>query len=564
MLLNKNRKRFHIILIKPSKYDDEGYVIRWFRGVVTSNSLACLHALTISAFERDQILPDVEPVIHVFDETVQKVPVKKLCRLIRAKNKRAIVCMVGVQTNQYARAVDLSLQFKTEGLSVMIGGFHVSGILEMIPEKTPEIQEALGFGITLVAGEVEESWPELLKDAYEDRLKPIYNFVEAKPDLRGVPGPVLPNRTIHRFFNLQTSFDAGRGCPFKCSFCTIINIQGNTMRGRSEDDIEKLVRYNYVRGHSHIFITDDNFARHKDWEKIADRLIELKEKENIRCSLMIQTDTVAHKIPSFIEKMTRAGVRRVFIGLESVNPDNLRATGKYQNQLKEYQKMLQKWRDHGALTCAGYIIGFPGDTYDSIMRDVEYLKRELPLDLAEFFILTPLPGSKDHQANYLKKIPMAADTNLYDTNHPTTKHPRMTGEELMRAYRDAWESFYGKDHCRTLLLRRKGPRKRLLFSSLIWFRSTVFLTDTHPLLGGFFRMMDRKDRRRGYPTESPLAYYGSRIWGHISYTVKLLGMIWETWMLKRMSDRPENVGYLDQAIRPVEDLPIPGKVAIPA
>lgn len=543
-------RRFHIILIKPSKYDDDGYIIRWWRGVITSNSLACLHALTQSAVAEGVLGPDVEAVIHCFDETVQKVPVRELSRRVLKGGGRGIACMVGVQTNQYARALDLALEFKREGLPSMIGGFHVSGTIEMLPDKPPEIQEALDVGITLVAGEVEARWGQLLKAAYENRLEPLYDLVDDKPSLQGVPGPYLPASTVDRFLNAQTSFDAGRGCPFKCSFCTIINIQGNEMRGRNEDDIEKLVRRNFAAGHHHIFITDDNFARHKDWEKIADRLIEIKERENIRCSLMIQTDTVAHKIPRFIEKMTRAGVRRVFIGLESVNPDNLRATGKYHNQLKEYRKMLQAWRDHGAITYAGYILGFPGDTYQSIMRDVEFLKKELPLDLAEFFIMTPLPGSKDHQRYYLDKVPMARDTNLYDTMHVCMQHPKMTDEELLRAYQDAWKSFLGKEHVRTLLLRRKGPRRRILFSSLLWFRTSVFLEDAHPLLGGFFRLKGRRNRRRGMAVEPFFPYTFGRMKEFAVYLVGLVQILWETWSLLREANRPENAGYMDEAIRP--------------
>ena len=225
----------------------------------------------------------------------------------------------------------------------------------------------------------------------------------------------------------------------------------------------------------------------QDWEKIADRLIEMKDKENIRCSLMIQTDTAAHKIPNFIEKMTHAGVRRVFIGLESIDAANLKSAGKNQNQLKEYRRMLQAWRDHGAITTAGYIIGFPNDTYESIMRDIELLKKRLPLDLAEFFIMTPLPGSRDHQRAYKNKIPMAADTNLYDTNHTVTKHPRMTGAEVMRAYRDAWKSFYSPEHCRTSSCGGPAPAPAaLLIAGLVL--QQCFLTGTHPLLGGFIRL----------------------------------------------------------------------------
>jgi radical SAM superfamily enzyme YgiQ (UPF0313 family) len=548
----KPKKQFHIFLIKPSKYDDDGYVIRWAWGVITSNSLACLHALTKDAVANGALgIEGVESVIHVFDETVQKVPVKKIGRDIRKSGDRAVICMVGVQTNQFARAVDLSLEFKKEGLPCMIGGFHVSGCLEMLPKITPEIQEAIDHGITIVAGEVEKRWGQLLKAAYENRLEPIYNFVDDKPELAGAPGPILPNATVHRFLNHQTSFDAGRGCPFKCSFCTIINIQGNTMRGRNADDVEKLVREQYAQGNHHIFITDDNFARHKDWEAITDRLIELREKENIRLSLKIQTDTQAHKIPNFIEKTTRAGVRRVFIGMESVNPDNLRATGKYHNQLTEYRIMLQKWRDHGALTFAGYIIGFPGDTYESIMRDVEFLKRELPLEHAEFFIMTPLPGSKDHQKHYLANVPMATDTNLYDTTHVCMEHPKMSKEILEKAYRDAWKSFYSKDHIKTILLRRKGSRRKLLVYSMMWFYSSVFLDNVHPLLGGFFRFKGRKSRRRGMPRESFLKYYAKRTWEVTSYLVKVVSMIIMIYGLKREADKPENANYQDLATTPV-------------
>ncbi len=559
-----NKTRFHIILMKPSKYDDEGYVIRWWRGVITSNSLACLHALTQDACASGALGPDVEPVIHCIDETVQKVPVKKLSRQIRKAGDKAIACMVGVQTNQYARALDLALEFKQEGIPSMIGGFHVSGCFEMLPDKPAEIQEAIDAGITLVAGEVEGKWGELLKASYENRLEPVYNLVNDKPSLVGVPGPELPVDTMNRFLNRQTSFDAGRGCPFHCSFCTIINIQGNTMRGRNADDIEKLVRHNHATKGKHIFITDDNFARHENWEAIADRLIDLKENQGIRCSLMIQTDTVAHKIPRFIEKMTRAGVRRVFIGLETVNPENLRATGKYQNQLKEYRRMLQDWRDHGALTYAGYIIGFPGDTYESIMRDVKFLKEEIPLDLAEFFIMTPLPGSKDHQKLYLDKVPLDPDTNKYDTMHVCTKHPKMTNEELMNAYHDAWKEFYGPEHLKTLLLRRKGPRRRILFSSLLWFCNSVFLTDTHPLLGGFYRIIGRNERRRGLPKEAAIPFYAKRVWHYVSYTGKLLKVIWDVWRLYKESEKPENADYMDEAITPVPVIEPPKPRAVPA
>jgi radical SAM superfamily enzyme len=87
--------------------------------------------------------------------------------------------------------------------------------------------------------------------------------------------------------------------------------------------------------------------------------------------------TLCNRIPNFIEKAAQAGVRRVFIGLANINPDNLIAAKKRQNKITEYRAMLQKWHQHGAITCAGYISGFPADTRASILRDIEIIKRDV-------------------------------------------------------------------------------------------------------------------------------------------------------------------------------------------
>ena len=178
------------------------------------------------------------------------------------------------------------------------------------------------------------------------------------------------------------------------------------------------------------------------------------------------------------------------------------------------------------------------------------MKNEIPLDLPEFFIMTPLPGSKDHQRYYLDKVPMARDTNLYDTAHVCMDHPRMSREELMKAYRDAWKSFYSKEHLRTLIFRRKGPRRRILIHALIWFCSTMFLENVHPLLGGFVRLKGRKGRRRGMPQEPFLPYYWRRAKEILAYGVGLIKIVWMLRGMKREAARPENADYVDRATMP--------------
>ncbi len=116
-------KRFHVILIKPSRYDEDGYVISWFRGVLVSNSMAVINALTEQS-DREKVLgPDVEIITHFYDETVRRIPVKRLVREVRLDVDRAIVCMVGVQTNQFTRAVDPGMI--TGNLSLFTGGYFV-------------------------------------------------------------------------------------------------------------------------------------------------------------------------------------------------------------------------------------------------------------------------------------------------------------------------------------------------------------------------------------------------------------------------------------------------------
>src|SRR5919197_2524003 len=116
-------KKFRIILIKPSKYDDEGYVIRFWKGVLPSNTLNVLHGLT-EAVKDSRALGDLEIEIVTFDETAEKLPVRKIIRWSRRLSTKLVVGLVGVQTNQFPRAFDLARRFRAGGIHVIIGGFY--------------------------------------------------------------------------------------------------------------------------------------------------------------------------------------------------------------------------------------------------------------------------------------------------------------------------------------------------------------------------------------------------------------------------------------------------------
>jgi hypothetical protein len=548
----------HVVLIKPSHYDDDGYPIQWFRSAVPSNTLACLNGLAEDARRRQVLGLGVEIQLETFDETNRRVRPQRIISKIRRLGGRALIGLVGVQSNQFPRAVDLARPFLDAGLPVCIGGFHVSGSIAMLPEMPAELKEAQALGISLFAGEAEDGrFDEVLRDAWDGALKPLYNHMNDLPGLEGEPAPILSKRHVERTAGAQSSIDLGRGCPYQCSFCTIINVQGRKSRYRSPDDLERCIREHTEQGIHSFFITDDNFARNRNWEPLVDRIIKLNEGEGRPVSFTIQVDTLCHRIPNFIEKVTRAGARRVFIGLENINPDNLLGAKKNQNKITEYRAMLQKWREHGALTYAGYILGFPGDTKESILRDIEIIKRELPLDLLEFFILTPLPGSEDHKNLLGQGAWMDPDLNKYDVNHRVTHHAKMSDAEWEEAKAAAWRAYYTPEHVRTILRRvAANPRGRLgnTLSTLLWFKAMISFEGVHPLEGGALRLKFRRDRRPGLPRASALRFYAR-------YAVETAFKMRDYWRLlrewrairKEVAAAPDRWSYTDLAIAPLQD-----------
>jgi len=553
----ETKKKFYLELIKPSHYDDDGYVIQWWRAWIPSNSLSSVYGLILDAVKRRVLGDDVEIVVNVYDETNIAIPIKGIIRRFKANDNQGLVCLVGVQSNQFPRAMDIARQFRAAGLQVAIGGFHVSGCTAMLPELPQDLKEALDLGVTLFAGEAENRLDEILKAACERRLQPVYNFMNDLPHLQGQPIPFLPKAQVTRYFRDLGCFDAGRGCPFSCSFCTIINVQGRKSRFRDADDVERLLRANAAQGVHRYFITDDNFARNRNWEPIFDRMIKLREQEGFQTNFVMQVDTMCHKIANFVEKAARAGCKRVFLGLENINPDSLKGASKNQNRITEYRKMLLAWRNAGVITYCGYILGFPTDTPESIERDIRIIQRELPIDMMEFFILTPLPGSQDHKELLLKGAWMDPDMNKYDLEHVTSEHPRMSKQEWQGIYDKAWHIYYSWDHIETLLQRAvaTGISSFRLADMIFQFYGSYVYERLHPLQTGLIRRKVRTQRRSTLPRENPLLFYPRRL-GEI-LTTYIPGLLFQSKLhrlRKRLERDPAAKRYTDVAITPLEDL----------
>jgi hypothetical protein len=353
----------------------------------------------------------------------------------------------------------------------------------------------------------------------------------------------------------QPSFgtaDTSRGCPFACSFCTIINVQGRKMRERSPESIAELLRANYRQhGVSFYFFTDDNFARKKLWRETFEEIIKLR-KEGIKISFMMQVD-LARKPKDFVRLSAEAGCTQVFIGMESVNPQNLKAEGKGQNHVEEYQKIIREWHDAGIVVHTGYIIGLPFDTQAQVPQDIRYLMDVIQPDQASFFMLTPLPGSHDHREMKKRGEWMDPDFNKRDSFHATIEHPHMTAEEWTQVYEDAWKTFYSKENMIKILSRWNHKPKVYwnLMSLFFWYKNAAVIEREHPMIAGFFRLKDRLSRRPGFAMDSLPAHLWQRAQEVLHLFIawaKFLKEMEEVWLqTRKKSDREEK--WLEEAQR---------------
>lgn len=551
---SSKKQVFHVFLVRPTRYDDKGYSIHWRQAIVPSNSLACMYGIALDSAYRKVLGNDVEIRITAFDESSDVVVYQDLIKKLQQVGQRTLLCLVGVQTNQFPRAMDIAQFFTLAGEPVCVGGFHVSGCISMLEKLPQELIHAQKRGISLFAGEAESGrFDQVLIGAWQRSMRPLYDFHDKIVPLENQPAPVIPEYLLKRHMFSISSIDLGRGCPFNCSFCCIINVHGYKSRSRSVDDLEKFVRNAAAQGVTDVFITDDNLARNRYWEPYFDRLILLRE-EGLNIRYFIQVDTQCHKIPNFIDKAVAAGVGDVFIGLENINPDNLTAVKKSQNNISEYREMLLQWKRHPVVIWGAYIIGMANDSEASILRDIEIIKEELPIDILAPSILTPLPGSEDHQKMQADGVWMDQDLNKYNLCHRVTQHPIMTDEELDRVYEQVWDNYYTYEHMGTVLRRSVAVcrNSKKVYSTFRVQLLIGVLSRIHKIRsyeGGVTRRKKRVNRRSGMTLEFA-PFFHIKNWINSTYVRTLFSL--QAFRLLRIMKRiwhdPSTTDYRDTAI----------------
>jgi radical SAM superfamily enzyme YgiQ (UPF0313 family) len=545
-------RTIRVYFIKPSRYDENGYVQFFRYGVQPNNTLTVLAALNDTFNKRYSAARNVYLQTVLWDEICDGAVSPETIMAIKEKAREdgveLLIGLSGVQSNQYPRGRDLGLQFVAHGLPTMMGGFHVSGY----PESVKFLNRC---GITTIVGEAENLWGQIIEDFLRGELQLHYSVTEgirAKtgqediivPLITEAQLPVIDDRYLTRFFNeAMTTIDTSRGCPFTCSYCSVKNVMGRTMRSREPEAVVHWVR-DAIRFHGieSLFLVDDDFFRSPRWEEILTGLVEVK-KEYPRLSFMMQVDVDAsvyanvapgetegakhRRSKRFVDLAARAGCYQAFVGIESLNPDNLNFATKYQNTddrqhrlkleesrarvLEKYRRVVENWHRVGISVHAGYMLGFPFDGPDCGRIAAKTL-RKLGFDIVSFFIMTPLPGTED-QVRYAKEGAIIDwDFNNLDSQHVTLKHERLDTDSWMRAYREAFTGFYSfASLLKTIFTVCGGrgldaeARRSTLRQFMYYFFS--YRQGRHPMVGGVWQILRRDVRRAAITDDEAYRHY---------------------------------------------------------
>lgn len=350
--------------------------------------------------------------VRILDEAVEPVPL----------DLEATLVGLTVMTPLAPRAYELADHFRQRGVQVVLGGIH--------PTVLP--QEAARHADAVVIGEAEGVWSQVLKDAARRRLRRVYRSAE-RPDLADLP---LPRRDLFKEGAYLTTATAqtSRGCPFSCDFCSVTRFFGQTYRCRP---VEETIREVGNLSEKIVFFVDDNiFGAPARARELFQRLIPLGLTWVGQSSINIARNLELLKLAA------RSGCRGLFVGLESLLPDNLRQMGKgLLNRVGDYREAVSRIQEHGIGVEGAFIFGFDQDDPGVFGRTVEFA-RQIRLAAAQFGILTPFPGTPLRERLEREKRITDRDWARYTISNVVYRPVRMSAEALQSGYDWAYRSFY--------------------------------------------------------------------------------------------------------------------------
>ena len=300
--------------------------------------------------------------VKFFDERLEAIPFDQPADLVA----------LTVETYTARRAYQIAARFRHRGVPVVMGGYHPT----FLPEETLEHADAV------VKGDAEGIWGQLLRDAQNGSLQPVYE----SPTFLPLDG-LMPDRSIFegKKYAPMGLVQYSRGCKFNCSFCSIRAFYGRSLRQRPVEDVVEDIRRS---GRRHIFLVDDNlFVDVNKARELFEALVPLKIFWSCQVSIDIARDS------ELVKLMARSGCISALIGFESLDPASLKEIKKGWNvKWQSYDDAIDVFKNAGIMLYGTFVFGCDNDTADSLDASVDFAIKNKFL-LANFNPLTPMPGA---------------------------------------------------------------------------------------------------------------------------------------------------------------------------
>jgi radical SAM superfamily enzyme YgiQ (UPF0313 family) len=405
-------RSLRVLIIKPGKYDADGYVQRFRRGFMPNSTLTYLASLTPREFDGARCdVTTIDEYVHADLDYVHL--------LQRHPHRRTLLAFAGVQSHQFQRALDLAALAKSRGVeSVVIGGPH---------PMTCDTSILHDRGVSFALSEAELVWSAILRDALDGELQPVYGD-DARWGEKLDPPPLIPPspRDLKRYAVPMLGIYPARGCPYTCNFCSVIKIAGRQVRSQPVATTIASLKAAKAAGVKSILFTSDNLNKYAEATQLLKAMIE----EKIELPFFCQVDTQIARQEGLIELMARAGCFQIFVGVESFSRSVLLAAHKFQNHPDTYGRIIAMCRRNRISAHFSNIIGFPTDTREDVLEHLRQL-RALDPDIASFYILTPIPGTDQYEEFLNAGLITVDNLDRLDGTLPTWRHPHLAGDELL-------------------------------------------------------------------------------------------------------------------------------------
>ena len=465
----------HIVIVKPSKYTPEGYVERFRWGFMPNSTVPYLRSMT------PPVVGDTPLEVNTVDEYVH-TDLQYLSLLKRRRGGRTLVALVGVQSHQFHRALDLAAYARRNGCMVVIGGPHA---------MTCDTSMLQGRGISFALAEAELVWPKILHDAAQGELEPVYGQQQRWQQELEAPTIMPPERKDPRRYVIpMLGLYPARGCPFLCNFCSVIKIAGRRIRSQSIASTLASLRAAKAAGVRTIMFTSDNFNKYPEAEELLTAMVD----ERLGLEFFVQCDTQIARQEGLVALLAKAGCYQMFVGVESFNRETLLAAHKGQNRPEKYRDIVRLCRGHGISSHFSNIVGFPQDTPQEIDGHLATL-RELEPTWASFYILCPIPGTEQYDDFLAGGLITEKNLDRFDTTCLTWRHPYYSRERMSQLLFDCYRKFFSWRHTLRnvrdeVSLGIKGLWARSAGSlAMSWFNRFCAWRRTHPMSGGIVRVL---------------------------------------------------------------------------